>query len=195
MAPDTGTLELSRIEAERQRLEEQDRTRHEAREPAEDEDSRSIASRIVAEVLDAERALRDVVIPDDPSGLFEDDAPSDQDVALADEHRTYWAMLEGDSPIVLLPGRATRPDGDAFTPTPDRLGPTVDRALAPLARTRTATAAAAIDDEPLLGRAAGRTAAWAVLAAVWAAAAAALVPLMFEGAEAAIDFRFDIWGQ
>lgn len=201
MAPDTGTIDLQQVEAERRRqagdafdaITVPDDPSALFDLPLSDDAAPELwARRIVDEIITLHGGgATDAPVVDDERPLEE---PPAAPAALADDHRAFFALLDTDEPQVLLPGEAVDPDAPVWRPAPaqdDDLAPLVDRLLAS-ARSG-AAAYPQPDDGTALGAGAARTAAWVLLALVWAASLASLVPLLFEGIGAAVDAQFQIW--
>lgn len=203
MASDTGTIDLQQVEAERRRLEAADAfdSLTIPDDPsalfdaplADDAAPEAWARRIVDEIITLHGGgATDAPVVDDVRPL--EDAPSEP-AMLAEEHRAFFAMLTED-PLVLLPGRAVEPDAPVWQPAAvedDGLTSLVDRLVDSVRSTAAPAAVPATDDGTAIGAGAARTAAWVLLALVWAAALASLVPMLFEGVGAALDAQFQIW--
>ncbi len=212
MAPDTGTIDLSRVEAERRRLEAvtdeiveitvpDDASTLFADVPTDDSSAEQWARRIVADVLHDHEMVDAVLAP------VADPQPVERPV-LGDDHLAYWAILDSDQPLALLPGSPVVPDGAPWRPVVDRsLERLADRVVRSFRATpATAAATAAVtegdwavdwsdDDAGDLAQSTARTIAWGALAVVWLVAAFSLTPFMLESGQAAVDFSFDIWGR
>lgn len=117
----------------------------------------------------------------------DDDRPSGNHRA---PPRADFVLLGVDEPVVLLPGEAYRPQGQAFVPARDRLPALAAQAVASLRRSwpspmRTLRTAAEAAPMPRVR--------WLLLGLLWAAAFAAAIPLLFSAVSASIDFDINLW--
>lgn len=120
-------------------------------------------------------------------------APRPADVAppSAPLERADLVLLAGDHPIALLPGVAYDPVPGAWAPTVDALPRLVEQALSPITQARRSMTDAIRDaaDSPEMPGAR-----WLIVGALWAAAAAAAIPLAVAALGSAVDLEIDLWG-
>lgn len=174
----TGTLDLTRVEEERRRLEETD--------------PEVVAHRIVEEVLAAEAAL-ETPQADGPLDEVHETREDDGRLTLAGPfQRRDFVLLTTDEPLVLVPGPTYEPATSAFVPSPDPLRVLVDDALASVQ-----TAPQTISDA-LRGAAdspAMPATRWMLFGLLWMAAFAGLVPFAFATIGNSIDMQIEVFGE
>lgn len=101
--------------------------------------------------------------------------------------RADLVVLTGSDPIALLPGPVHEPGEGAWVPPPDRLPILVRRALASIRQTPLARLWA------ISGTSGMPRVRWLVLGLLWAAAFAAIVPLLFAALSASVDLEINLW--